>query len=196
MFNIKKLPGRNVGTVEELFISKRIKQIRLDKEWTLEELAKRTGFTKGLLSKVENNKVSPPLSTLVKITRALDVSLSDLFKAADTRQIKIRRCQQKNRSESLDASGGRVEILIEEFPGQKFEPVKITIEDPNHYESKIYSHPGQEFIYVLTGKMKYLYGEEEYLVEAGDSLYFNAETPHSPAPLPGEKVSYLSILGV
>lgn len=181
--------------MEELLISKRIKHIRLEKELTLDDLAKRTGFTKGLLSKIENNKVSPPLSTLVKITRALDVSLSDLFRAADAKNIKVIRREHRVKNR-LDNSPGGQEILVEGFPNQKFEPVLITIADPENYQTKMYSHPGQEFIFVLTGKMKYLYGDEEYLVEAGDSLYFNAETPHSPAPLPEQKVSYLSILGV
>jgi Uncharacterized conserved protein, contains double-stranded beta-helix domain len=56
------------------------------------------------------------------------------------------------------------------IPEQKFEPVLVTIDNQGTNEVKLYDHPGQEFIYVLTGKMKYVYGNEEYLVEAGDSL--------------------------
>lgn len=182
--------------MEELLISKQLKRVRLEKEFTLDELAQRTGFTKGLLSKIENNKVSPPLSTLMKITRALDVSLSELFRAAEAaRRIKVVR-QKRQKSLETSVDGYVMESLVQEFPDQKFEPVLVTIENPNTYQVKMYDHPGQEFIYVLTGKMKYLFGDEEYIVEAGDSLYFNASMPHGAVPILGEKVMYLSILSL
>lgn len=183
--------------MEELLISKQLKQVRLEKEFTLEELAQRTGFTKGLLSKIENNKVSPPLSTLMKITRALDVSLSELFRAAEeSRRIKVVRQKERKSPLGTLADGYVMESLMQEFPDQKFEPVLVTIGNPETYQVKMYEHPGQEFIYVLIGKMKYLFGDEEYFVEAGDSLYFNASVPHGAVPLLGEKVIYLSILSL
>ena len=183
--------------MEELLISKQLKQVRLEKELTLEELAKRTGFTKGLLSKIENNKVSPPLSTLMKITRALDVSLSELFRAAEeSRIIKVVRQKERKSTLGMFAEDYVMESLMQEFPNQKFEPVLVTIKNPDTYQVKMYEHPGQEFIYVLTGKMKYLFGDEEYVVESGDSLYFNANMPHGAVPLQGEKVMYLSILSL
>lgn len=181
--------------MDELLISKHLKHARLEKELTLEELAEQTGFTKGLLSKIENNKVSPPLSTLMKITRSLDISLSELFRAAEaSRAIKIVR--QAGQPLGIPADGYAIESLVQDFPYQKFEPVLVTIENTDTYQVKMYEHPGQEFIYVLIGKMKYLFGDEEYVVEAGDSLYFNAGVPHGALPYPGEKVMYLSILSL
>jgi len=183
--------------MEELLISKRLKQVRIEKELTLEELAQRTGFTKGLLSKIENNKVSPPLSTLMKITRALDISLSELFRAAEeSRLIKVVRKKKLRSSLGVLADDYIMDSLMQEFPNQKFEPVLVTINNPDTYQVKMYEHPGQEFIYLLTGTMKYLFGDEEYIVEAGDSLYFNAGLPHGAVPLQGGKVMYLSILSL
>lgn len=181
--------------MEDLIISKQLKQVRQERQLTLEELAKRTGFTKSLLSKIENNKVSPPLSTLMKITRALDVSLSELFRAAEARRIEIIRGKQIKQRPKIAVDGQMMESLVQGFPNQKFEPVLVTIIDNRgSNEVKLYDHPGQEFIYVLNGKMKYVYGNEEYFVEAGDSLYFHADVPHGAIPLQGEKAMYLSIL--
>ena len=182
--------------MEDLIISKQLKQVRQDKHLTLDDLAKRTGFTKSLLSKIENNKVSPPLSTLMRITRALDVSLSELFRAAEARQIEIVRGNLKKQKPEGIVEGQRMETLVQGFPGQKFEPVLVTIDSQEVKDIKLYDHPGQEFIYVIRGKMKYTYGNEEYIVEAGDSLYFHADVPHGAFPLPGEKVTYLSILSL
>lgn len=181
--------------MEETIIAQRIKKIRTEKELTLGEVAKRTGFTKGLISKIENNKVSPPVSTLVKIAKALDVSLGDLFSPSDAHQIKIVRKEQRLKYSPENLPDGQViETLVSGYYQQKIEPLMITIEDPDNYKTKLYNHPGQEFIFVLAGTMNYLYGEEEYLVSEGDSLYFNAENPHGPSPIPGRKVKYLSIL--
>jgi len=181
--------------MEEKIIAQRIKKIRTEKELTLEEVANRTGFTKGLLSKIENNKVSPPLSTLVKIARALDVSLSDLFSPPDADQIKVIRKEQRLIYSPENSPNGQVaETLVSGFYRQIIEPLIINIEDPDKYQIKLYNHPGQEFIFVLAGAMKYLYGDEEYHVLEGDSLYFNAENLHGPSPLPGQKVKYLTIL--
>ena len=181
--------------MEEKIIAQRIKNIRTEKDLTLDEVAKRTGFTKGLLSKIENNKVSPPVSTLVKIAKALDVSLSDLFSPADVHQIKIVRKEQRLKYNPESYPGGQaVETLVNGFHRQKMEPLLVSIDDPDNYQTKFYNHPGQEFIFVLAGTMKYLYGDEEYLVSAGDSLYFMAENLHGPSPIPGQKVKYLSIL--
>ncbi|SFG39322.1 transcriptional regulator, XRE family with cupin sensor [Desulfotomaculum arcticum] len=181
--------------MEENIIAQRIKSIRTEKELTLEEVAKRTGFTKGLISKIENNKVSPPVSTLVKIAKALDVSLGDLFSPSDALQIKIVRKEQRLKYSPENLPNGQViETLVSGYPRQKIEPLMISIEDPDNYKTKLYNHPGQEFIYILAGAMKYLYGDEEYLVSEGDSIYFNAENTHGPSPLSGQKVKYLALL--
>lgn len=181
--------------MEETIIAQRMKKIRTEKELTLEEVAKRAGLTKGLLSKIENTKVSPPVSTLVKIAKALGVSLSDLFSPSDAHQIKIVRKEQRLKYNPESSPGGQgIESLVNGFHGQKIEPLIITIDDPDNYKKKFYNHPGQEFIFVLAGTMKYLYKDEEYLISEGDSLYFNAEYLHGPLPIPGQKVKYLSIL--
>lgn len=181
--------------MEETIIAQRIKKIRTEKDLTLEEVARRTGLTKGLLSKIENSKVSPPVSTLVKVAKALGVSLSDLFGPSDAHQIKIVRKEQRLKYNPENSPGGQVvESLVSGFRNQKIEPMIITIDDPEKYKTKFYNHPGQEFIFILAGAMKYFYKDEEYLVSEGDSLYFNSEYQHGPLPVPGQKVTYLSIL--
>lgn len=181
--------------MEETIIAQRIKKIRTENDLTLEDIAKRTGLTKGLLSKIENNKVSPPISTLVKIAKSLGVSLSDLFSPSDAHQIKIVRKDQRSKYNLEDAPGGSVvESLVNGFNGQKIEPLIISIDEPDNYKMKLYNHPGQEFIFILIGTMKYLYHGEEHLVSEGDCLFFNAEYHHGPLPISGHKVKYISIL--
>jgi len=67
----------------EYMLAKRIKELRLSRNMTIEEVANRTGFTKGFVSKIENNKVSPPIATLLKLSEALDVHIRYFFHEED-----------------------------------------------------------------------------------------------------------------
>ncbi|HWP95881.1 MAG TPA: XRE family transcriptional regulator [Syntrophomonadaceae bacterium] len=181
--------------MEELLIARQIRKIRIEKELTLEEVAVRSGFTKGLLSKIENNKVSPPVSTLAKIARALDISLGDLFSSTNVEQVKLVQKEEWIRYNPEHAAGGQIiETLMYGFKNQKMEPLMISIDNPDIYQVRHYNHPGQEFIFILEGSMKYFYADQEYLLQQGDALYFNAENLHGPLPISGQQVRYLSVL--
>ncbi|HUW64220.1 MAG TPA: XRE family transcriptional regulator [Spirochaetia bacterium] len=180
---------------EEKIIARRIHKIRLERELTLEDVAGRTGLTKGLLSKIENNRVSPPIATLVRIARALEVSLADFFSPGDERAIQLVRAGRGVRYNPEGAGEAPVtEALVSGFARPKMEPLVVTIDGTDSYQARFYSHPGQELILVLEGKMDYRYAAEEYHLFQGDSLYFNAEHEHGPLPLCGKRVKYLSVL--
>lgn len=182
--------------MEERIVAQRIRGIRTEKGLTLEEVARLTGFTKSLISKIENNKVSPPVSTLATIARALDVSLGDFFSSADSESIKIVRRGERVDYKAEDLSSGHnIQSLVSGFRRQRMEPLIITIDDPQNYQLKLYSHPGQEFILVIEGSMRYRYDNQEFVLNEGDCLYFDAQNCHGPLPIKGHKVIYLSVLG-
>ncbi|MGE5391936.1 MAG: helix-turn-helix domain-containing protein [Deltaproteobacteria bacterium] len=181
--------------MEEINVARRIKEIRINKGLTLEELGNRTGFTKGLLSKIENNKVSPPVSTLAKIARGMNVSMGEFFAEVEAKPIIIVRAKDRAVYCPEDTPQGQViETPISGFQQQKMQPIIISIEDADNYERRFYNHPGQEFIMVLEGSMGYRYDEDEIIVSVGDCIYFNAEYLHGPLPIKGERVKYLSVL--
>jgi len=180
---------------EEKIIARRIRKIRLEREMTLDDLAQGSGLSKGLLSKIENNRVSPPVATLVRIARAMGVSLGDFFSPADDRAVRLVRAGHGPRYDPEEAARGPVlEALAGGFARPRMEPLLVTIEAADGYQPRFYSHPGQELILVLEGEMKYRYGDEEYELFQGDSLYFNAEHEHGPLPRRGQRVKYLSVL--
>lgn len=181
--------------MEEINVARRIREIRLNNGLTLEEVGNRTGFTKGLLSKIENNKVSPPVSTLAKIARAMNVSMSEFFAEVETKPLLIVRAQERSvYCPETTPLGQLQEHPISGFQQQKMQPIIISIEDSGSYEERIYNHPGQEFIMVLEGSMGYRFDEDEFVVSEGDCMYFNAEHQHGPVPLKGKKVRYLSVI--
>lgn len=182
--------------MEEINVARRIRETRINQGLTLEELGNRTGFTKGLLSKIENNKVSPPVSTLAKIARALNVSMGEFFAAVEEKPILIVRAGERTvYCPENSPQGQLIENPIVGFQQQKMQPIVITIENAENYEQRFYNHPGQEFIMILEGTMGYRYDEQEYVLSEGDCMYFNAEHQHGPLPLGNKRVKYLSVLG-
>ena len=181
--------------MDEKIISRNIKKLRTRKKITLQALAKRTGLTKGYLSKIERSEKAPPYSTLTKIAGAFGLEVTSMLSRNIGLPDDVRLClsREKNRQiikGSKQFSGYDYEVLAEHKAGKNMEPFIIhapwTI-------NNMYSHEGEEFIYVIKGICEFLYGEESYVLEKGDTVYFDACVPHSGKSV-GEKKTELLVI--
>lgn len=171
---MKKTP-----VIIEAEIGKRIKSLRIAKGFTLEQLARMTGFTKGYLSKVEKSDKSPPVSTLGNIARALDTTVSTLLgEEAQYASISLVR---KNEAPLIERVGTAYDYTYEamayKYPGKIMEPFILTLPLKPRKRTH-YQHEGQEILFVIQGRMKFTHGSETFIVETGDCLYFDASIPH------------------
>ncbi len=166
--------------VIESEIGKRIKAFRKGKGFTLEQLAAQTGYTKGYLSRVEKSLKAPPVSTLGTIARELGVTISTLL--GEHSPAKSTCCLVKRGERFLLARGGTAfgysyEAVAHQFTNKLMEPFVLTL--PVHPKNLARNqHEGQELLYVLEGTMKFHHGTEEFIVEEGDCVYFDAAIPH------------------
>lgn len=182
----------------EIQIGGRIRQLRGERAVTLEQLAGEVHLTKGQLSKIENGKVSVPVSTLTRIAAALGVAPGAFFQSTEAtpRARLVRRKERRVIAGRGSKLGHHYESLAFDLPFEKaFEPYLMTIE-----ESRIdpaqnrFKHPGHELLYMLEGKMDYLHGGDEYHLEPGDSLFFDGMIEHGPVGVSGVPVRFLSII--
>jgi len=160
-------------------IGRRIKASRINKKLTLEELANRTGFTKGYLSRIEKSEKSPPLSTLGIIARALGITISFLVgeEGQQTSFGLVKKGERPLIARRGTAFEYSYEAVAHTFPNKKMEPFILTL--PLKPKKKmIYQHEGQEILFVLEGTMKFFHGTREYIVEEGDCIYFDSGFPH------------------
>ncbi|AMP14204.1 MULTISPECIES: helix-turn-helix domain-containing protein [Collimonas] len=166
--------------IPELGISIRTRRHAINK--TLVELATETGLTAGFISQLERNLTSPSITSLVVIAKALGVSIGDLIQQPAQLQPDTYRGQRQPYS----VASGRVkyERLSTVFPGSQVHSVKFTM--PAGYKSEMVSHEGDEMIYVLSGRVGYTVGTDNYVLNVGDSLHFDANIPHSIESLPHE----------
>jgi transcriptional regulator with XRE-family HTH domain len=182
--------------IDERKIVENIKQTRLFREMSLEQLAIGAGLTKGYLSKIENAKKVPPFSTLVKIAAALNIDVTRLIsgdpESGETAGMCIVRSGERRKVATKGGLYGyRYEELAYKKPGKNMEPYIIM---PSFTEKAVFSHQGEEFMYVLEGTHEFVYGGESYILEAGDSVYFDSAVPHSGRSLGSKRARVLAVI--
>jgi transcriptional regulator with XRE-family HTH domain len=181
--------------IVEAEIGKRIRAFRTDKRITLDQLAKKTGFTKGYLSKVEKSKKSPPVSTLGIIARTLGVTISALLgeEAPRTSLCLVRKDERPLISRDGTAFGYSYEAMAYKYPNKIMEPFLLTL-PVKPKKRTVYQHEGEEILFVIQGTMKFLHGSEEYIVNEGDCVYFDSSLPHFGESIGPEEVKCFMVI--
>ena len=182
--------------MDEKIISGNLKSLRIQKKLTLQELAEKTGLTKGYLSKVERSQKAPPYSTLTKIAGALGIEVTTILSkdVHPLKEVKISLGRGDKRPiirETDQFAGYDYEILAEGKPGKNMEP--FIIHAPFDI-TKTYTHEGEEFIYVMDGQLEFCYGEDTYILNPGDNIYFDSIVPHGGKSLGEMKAKLLVVI--
>lgn len=149
-------------------IGDKIKNRRVSLGLTQEELAERADLTKGFISQIERDLTSPSVDSLFDIVEALGTNISDFFKEEVKDQIVF---SKDNYIINIDEENNNsINWIVPNSQKNIMEPIILTLE-PNG-KSKIYDpNEGEDFGYVLKGKIKLILGEEEYKISSGECFY-------------------------
>ena len=183
----------------EFQIGQKIRALRMERNVTLDQLAHEVSLTKGQVSKIENGKVSSPVSTLTRIAVALAVEPGYFFQNTldgAPRVVMVRKSERKVIVGRGTKLGHSYKSLAFGLPFKKdFEPYLMRIEERTIDPSKnVFRHPGHELLYMLKGKMDYRFGGQVFHLEPGDSLFFDGTTEHGPLRVYQPPVEFLSII--
>lgn len=154
-------------------LGKKIKRMRNQKGLTQEELADRCELTKGYISQLENNLNSPSIATLTDILVALGSSLSEFFQEETEEKVVF----SKEEFIEKDSEGVLWHWLIPNAQKNMLEPVLVELSEGVSTSGDI-PHEGEEFGYVLEGKIAVVLGGKQYLCKKGEAFYYNADKPH------------------
>jgi len=154
-------------------IGKKLRELRLQNDLTLEDLASRCELTKGFLSQVERNLTSPSISTLTDILEALGTNLSDFFREEKEGPV-VFSAQDFFEDVRDDYT---IQWVIPNAQKNKMEPILLTLH-PHRRSPELLSHQGEEFGYVLKGAATLTRGSKRYKIKAGETFYINGATSH------------------
>jgi transcriptional regulator with XRE-family HTH domain len=170
------------GNMLERQIANKIKKIRKDKGYTLEQLGKRASLSKGLLSRIENYQVSPPIATLSKISHGLEVPIAIFFDEGQKKDQETYAVTLKNERKQVNKREAAAELnyysLSSLRSNKLIEPFIVKYPVINKTPTKLYEHPGEEFIFVIKGKIDFVYGKKIIRLDQGDAIHFDPAIPH------------------
>lgn len=155
-------------------IGQRIRRLRRESKMTLLEVATASNLSVGFLSQVERNLTGISISSLANVAKALDVPLGALLE--HPRQEQPDSHEGRRESYAVGPMRQRYERLSTTFEGSLLNAVKVVMMEG--YSSEWVAHGGDEFVYVLSGQLRYTLGKKDYLLSAGDSLHFDAQRRH------------------
>jgi len=162
-------------------IADKIRQIRKNKGLTLSQLGEVTGLSKALLSRIENNKTSPPIATLSKISQGLGVPIGVFFEEEE-KDKKGYVVTRRNKRKQIVSRGTRIGFTYHSLtsvkPKHVMEPFVIRYPVIKKEPKVLFDHSGEELLFVLKGEMELVYGKEKIRLKTGDTIHFDPSKPH------------------
>lgn len=156
-------------------IGNKLKALRIKQALTQEELADRSELTKGFISQVERDLTSPSISTFIDILEALGTTPKDFFQ--DNNYEKIKFSEEDYFENINDQLKYKISWIVPNAQKNLMEPTIIELE-PKGKSKEISPFDGEEFGYVLSGKVKLHFGEEVINLKKGETFYFKSNEVH------------------
>lgn len=178
----------------------KIKEFREFKKISASELALKANLDERQLQNIEEKGIVPSLGHLIKITRALGVRIGTFLDDQDQIGPVVVRAGSVDSTFSFstkdDSSREHLSFhsLAQDKTGRHMEPFLIDIEPSAHSDYKLSSHEGEEFIYVMQGKVEINYGKELYLLNEGDSIYLDSIVAHNVHAAGNQKAIVLGVI--
>jgi DNA-binding XRE family transcriptional regulator len=168
----------------EVAIGRAVRNFRRQKAMTVADLSKQTGLSIGMLSKIENGITSPSLSTLQSLAHALSVPITAFFRRyEEKREVMHVKAGQAVEMERAGTRAGHQYSLLGHIganaSGVIVEPYMIMLTESSDI-FPTFQHDGIELLYFLEGEVEYRHGDQTFLMQPGDSLFFDADAPHGP----------------
>lgn len=185
---------RKTSAQQAIKLGPRLKQIRQGRGWTLEQTAQRSGVARSTLSKIENDTMSPTFEIIQKIARGLGVDIVEFFDMGiHTGPLGRRSVNRRGSGRRLQSDTYDLEVLSTDLVRKRILPFRARIKARSVQEfKKLLSHRGEEFVYVLSGKISIhtdLY--EDVVLEAGESIYFDSLMRHGITSIGDEDAEVL-----
>lgn len=184
----------DAASVEPVNLAERVRTLRKERGWTLEQAARKAGLARSTLSKIENGQMSPTYDALKKLAEGLSISVPQLFTPPSRAQVSGRMAMTRaGDGQSHATATYEHELLAGALTKKKMLPYRARVRARRFEEFDGWvRHDGEEFLLVLTGVIR-LYTEfyEPVDLRRGDSAYYDASMGHNVISLSDEDATIL-----
>ncbi|MDD5169740.1 MAG: cupin domain-containing protein [Syntrophales bacterium] len=169
---------------EGLRIGAKVRELRERRKLTLQDLAAKTGLAKSVLSEIEEDEMVPPVASLLKLSKALGVGMAHFFQGDEPVKISVTRSNERIRIKSRPHHHeGEVNYIYESLETKKsekkMEPLLVEFLPMDTSEIVFNKHDGEEFSFVLEGKLEFRTDDRVEVLSQGDAIYFDSDLNHS-----------------
>lgn len=164
-----------------LEVSRRIREHRIEKRFTLQELADKSNVSKGLISQIENGRSIPSLPVLFSIIQSLEMEVADFFEDLSLLEptIIVQKKDEYKAFQKEDTRGFDYErILTKNLPASTVDVVLLNLQPDSHRE--LVTTEAFEYKYILSGEVEYMINGDIFHLEENDSLFFDGRLSHVP----------------
>lgn len=181
-------------------VGEKITALCAEKNIAIDELAERSGLTASQIELIVTSDKIPSLSPLIKIARALGVRLGTFLDDSAELGPVVHRLAEMQKpatfSSQLSSANSHLDFfsLAASKTCRHMEPFLINIKPSSTHEPILSSHEGEEFIFVIHGSVKIIYGKETYFLHRGDSIYYDSIVDHLVSTLNGESAQIVAVV--
>lgn len=175
-------------------IADRIRELREISDISCSTLAQKLNISLDTYMEYENARTGIPISTLYEIAGILGVQLTELLTGTSP-HLRNYCYVKKGEAPYMERyKGYQFHNLAFNFANKRIEPLLVTIEPEENKKMSLVTHPGQEFNYVLEGRIKIILGGAEIMMEPGDSIYFDPTIPHGQTAVDDSPGKFLTVI--
>lgn len=185
------------------FVGEKIKFYREEQNLSIADLAEKTGLAVEQIERIENNTDIPSLAPLIKIAKALGTRIGTFLDDQNENGPVI--CRKEEAKDTISFSNNSVnsrrhmhyQSLSRSKANRHMEPFIIEIEPNNGHNDVDFilsSHEGEEFIIVMEGIIEISYGKQKFILEEGDSIYYDSIVPHHVHSYEGRPAKILAVV--
>lgn len=184
---------------ENIKVGQRVKDLRIARGLSREDVAKKSGISEETIASIETHLVSPPLGNIVSLARVFEVSVGDFFgEKGDSSFCIVRSGDRKtvSRFSSSDgkSSGYSYEALGQHKKKRQMEPFLVTLTPAEVRQVEPNQHIGEEFLFVLEGKVEVRLLDHTDILNPGDSIYYDSTMPHIVACHGDQPATILAVI--
>ncbi len=180
-------------------VGQRIKDLRIARGLSREDVAKKSGISEETIASIETHLVSPPLGNIVSLAKVFEVSVGDFFGEKGESAFCIVRSGDRKTVSRFNSSNGKssgytYEALGQQKKKKQMEPFLVTLTPAEVRQVEPNQHIGEEFIFVLEGKVEVRLLDHTDILNPGDSIYYDSTIPHIVACHGEQSATILAVI--